>query len=134
VKLHRTVTHNLHFFSLVPLVNVLILVLAYFSLSHSFILQPGVSVSLPLSPFALGPKKNTQIIHITAGPQPILYFRDKRVTTEELAKTLAEEKPQESTLIIRADRAVPYDIISTISNIGLRHGYSVALAGNSPQS
>lgn len=133
MKLQRTVSHNLHFFSLVPLVNVLIVVLAYFSLSHSFILQPGVSVALPLSPFALGPRKNTQVIHITQGSTPILYFRDRRVTTEELSNYLSENKPPESTLIIRAERTVPFDIISTVMNIGLQHGYSVALAGNSPQ-
>ena len=55
---------------MLPLVNVLFLVLAIFALSSRFVLQPGISVALPVSPFTLGPQQNPEIVSVTAAPTP----------------------------------------------------------------
>ena len=131
MKLHRTVRYNPEFFNLIPLVNVLVLVLAFATLSRTFVLQPGVSVTLPFSSFALGPQRDSQIVNIQAGAIPIIYFQDRKVTAGELDAMLAAKGNREHSLIIRADRKASYDVVSQVMNIGLKRGYSVALAASS---
>ncbi|MEI6350177.1 MAG: biopolymer transporter ExbD [Verrucomicrobiota bacterium] len=131
MKLHRTVKYSPELYLLVPLANVLFLLLAFVTLSKTFILQPGLSVVLPFSSFALGPERTPQIVSITAGAIPVIYFQDEKVTADELDQKLSQGTARDRSLIIRADRAVPYDTVSRVMNIGLQRGYSVAVAASS---
>ena len=131
MKLHRTARYNPELFNLIPLINVLFLVLAYATLSRAFIVQPGLSVNLPVSPFALSLQRHPQIVSITAGAIPSIYFHDKRVELAELEEMLGQPEIKDRSLIIRADRAVPYEFVSNVMNLGLRRGYSVAVAATS---
>ena len=128
MKLHRTTRYNPELFNLIPLINVLFLTLAFAALSQSFIVQPGLSVVLPVSSFALSPERHPQIVSITAGALPTIYFRDKKVALDKLESLLSEPNIKDRSLIIRADKAVPYDLVSNVMNIGLRRGFSVAVA------
>ena len=128
MKLHRTTRSNPELFNLIPLINVLFLTLAFAALSQSFIVQPGLSVVLPVSSFALSPERHPQIVSITAGALPTIYFRDKKVALDKLESLLSEPNIKDRSLIIRADKAVPYDLVSNVMNIGLRRGFSVAVA------
>jgi len=128
MKLHRTTRYNPELFNLIPLINVLFLTLAFAALSQSFIVQPGLSVVLPVSSFALSPERHPQIVSITAGALPTIYFRDKKVELDKLEALLSEPNIKDRSLIIRADKAVPYDLVSNVMNIGLRRGFSVAVA------
>jgi len=130
MKLHRTVSYNPELLNLIPLVTVLFLVLALVTLSNTFVLQPGISVTLPFSSFALGPQHHPQIVSITADACPIVYFHDEKITIQELNRKLSQGTPGERSLIIRADKAVPYDVVSEVMNIGLQRGYSVAIAAS----
>jgi len=132
MKLHRTARYNPELFNLIPLINVLFLALAFATLSQSFILQPGLSVVLPVSSFALSPQRHPQIVSITGGALPTMYFQDKKVELGELEALLSEPKIKDRSLIIRADRAVPYELVSNVMNLGLRQGYTVAVAATSP--
>jgi len=122
MKLSRTVNYNPALFNLIPLVNVLFLLLIFFALSTTFVLQPGISVTLPYSSFALSPQRNPQVVSITAGPA--IFFHDERLSIEELRKSLADSG------IIKADRDTPYDLIMKIMNDALQLGFSVVLATN----
>ena len=131
MKLHRTVKYNPELFNLIPLINVLFLTLAFAALSQSFIVQPGLSVVLPVSSFALTPQRHPQIVSITAGALPTVYFEDKKVELQELDERLSRSEAKDRSLIIRADRAVPYELVSAVMNLGLRRGYLVAVAATS---
>jgi biopolymer transport protein ExbD len=133
MKLTRTVSHNPAIFGLIPFVNVLFLVLMFFTLSSRFVLQPGIGVSLPVSAFTLGPQRNPQILSITSGPVPKIYFRDRALALGELGAALRAERGKDRTLIVRADRLTPYDLIVQVTNVGLQAGFSVVLA-TSPSS
>ena len=128
MKLSRTVNYNPALFNLIPLVNVLFLLLIFFALSTTFVLQPGISVTLPYSSFALSPQRNPQIVSITAGPA--IFFHDERLSIEELRKNLSDSGIKNRTLIIKADRDTPYDLIMKIMNDALQLGFSVVLATN----
>jgi biopolymer transport protein ExbD len=119
VKLIRTVQFHPALFHVLPIINVL---------SSRFVLQPGISVALPVSSFTLGPQQHPEIISITAAPVPTIYFRDHQVSVEELEHQLSAGGVKQRSLILKADRNTPYDLVMRITNLGLRQGFSVVLA------
>jgi biopolymer transport protein ExbD len=133
MKLSRTVTHNPALFNLVPLVNVVFLLLIFFALSTTFVLQPGIAVTLPYSSYSLAPQRNPLIVSITSAPSQAIYFRDQKVTLEDLNKSLSDSRIKNKTLIIKADRSTSWDLIWRITNEGLQQGYSVVYATSEKQ-
>jgi biopolymer transport protein ExbD len=132
MKLVRTFQFRVELFHVLPLVNVLFLALLLFALSSRFTLQPGLSLSLPASPFTLAPQLNPLVLSITAAPLPTLYLREERVTLEELDVLLQDRQLAGRPLVIRADRATRYETITEVSNVCLRRGFAVALAFSAP--
>jgi len=128
VKLRRTLQFSLGLLSVVPLINVLFLVVIFFAVGTRFVLQPGMAVSLPVSSFTLPPQTSPQIVSITAAPVPAIYHADRKITLEELGPLLNGERTASRSLVIKADRATPYELVVDVMNVGLEHGYSVILA------
>lgn len=129
MKLTRTQEFHFGWMGLVPMVNIVFLLIFFLLLSSNFILQPGISVALPLSRFTLGPQVNPQIISITGGGVPAVYFRDQKVPFNQLAPLLDEAKREGRPVIIKADRLTPYELVIAVTNAALEHGItSVSLA------
>jgi len=134
MKLTRTINYNFGWLLLVALVNVAFLLVFFLLLSSNFILQQGISVSMPFSRFTLGPQANQQIISITGGAVPAIYYRDQRVTMEQLGPLLDAAKREGLSIIIKADRSASYETVAEVTNAALEHGIiSVSLAGASPR-
>jgi biopolymer transport protein ExbD len=131
MKLTRTLKFNPALFGIIPLINVIFLVVLFFTLSSRFVLQPGLAVTLPASSFTLGPRVEAQIVSVTAAPVPAIYHRDQRVSLEELRQRLADTKVRERSLIIKADKSTPYDLVVRITDEALKLGFSVILATDS---
>ncbi|MBV8587052.1 MAG: biopolymer transporter ExbD [Verrucomicrobia bacterium] len=132
MKLKRTVQLNTALILIVPILDIVFLILLLFLISGTLLARPGIKVTLPFSKFALSPEKSPLILTVTAGPLPEIFFRDQRVTPEELAAQLAKENPAEKSVIIRADRLAPQGSVVDVLNICLDRGFSVSLA-TSPQ-
>ncbi|HEV7866854.1 MAG TPA: biopolymer transporter ExbD [Chthoniobacteraceae bacterium] len=128
MKLTRSFQIHPALFNVIPLVNVIFLVLVFFALSSRFVLQPGMAVSLPVSAFTLGPQMDAKIVSVTAAPVPTIYFLDQKMTLEELRQQLTAHRGRERSLIVKADRGTPYDLVMQIMNEGLKLGFSVVLA------
>ena len=134
MKLHRTINFNFGWIVLVALVDVAFLLVFFLLLSSNFILQQGISVSMPFSRFTLGPQTSRQIISITGGAVPAIYFQDQRVTMEELGPLLDAAKRRDKSIIIKADRSTSYETVAEVANAALEHGItSVALAATPPR-
>ena len=134
MKLSRTVTYNFSWLVLIGLVDVAFLLVFFLLLSSNFILQQGISVSMPFSRFTLGPQTSRQIISITGGAVPAIYFQDQRVTMEELGPLLDAAKRRDESIIIKADRSTSYETVADVANAALEHGInSVALAATPPR-
>jgi len=134
MKLSRTVTYNFSWLVLIGLVDVAFLLVFFLLLSSNFILQQGISVSMPFSRFTLGPQTSRQIISITGGAVPAIYFQDQRVTMEELGPLLDAAKRRDESIIIKADRSTSYETVAEVANAALEHGInSVALAATPPR-
>jgi biopolymer transport protein ExbD len=133
MKLSRTKDYNFGWLIVLSLVDIVFLLMFFLLLSSNFILQPGISVSLPFSRFTLGPQTNQQIISITGGAAPAIYFRDQRTSLEQLGPLLDEAKREGRSIIIKADRLTPYELVVAVTNAALDHGItSVALAATLP--
>lgn len=133
MKLTRTKQFNFGWLVLFPAIDVVFLLMFFLLLSSNFILQPGISLSLPFSRFALGPQVNQQIISITGGAVPAVYFRDQKISLEQLGPLLDAAKRENRSIIIKADRSTPYETVIAVTNSALEHGISsVALATAPP--
>ena len=131
MKLSRTSQINFGWLYVFPLLDVIFLLIFFFLLSSNFVLQPGISVTVPYSRFLLGPQPNQQIISITGGPNPAIYLRDQKVSLAELGPALDLTKKEGRTIVIKADRQTSYDLVMAVTNAALERGItSVALATN----
>jgi biopolymer transport protein ExbD len=129
MKLSRTKEYHFGWLSVIPMLDIVFLLIFFLLLSSNFILQPGISVSVPLSRFTLGPQINPQIISITGGAVPAIYFRDQKISIEQLGALLDQTKKEGRPIIIKADRLTPYSLVVEVTNLSLEHGIaSVALA------
>jgi biopolymer transport protein ExbD len=134
VKLIRTTNYNFGWLLLIGLVDLAFLLAFFLLLSSNFILQQGISISMPFSRFSLGPQSNQQIISITGGAVPAIYFQDQRVTMEQLGPLLDAAKRKDQSIIIKADRSASYETVAEVTNAALEHGItSVALAATPPR-
>ncbi|HEY6152819.1 MAG TPA: biopolymer transporter ExbD [Candidatus Udaeobacter sp.] len=134
MKLSRTTNYNFGWLLLIGLVDLAFLLAFFLLLSSNFILQQGISISMPFSRFTLGPQSNQQIISITGGAIPAIYFQDQRVTMEQLGPLLDEAKRKDQSIIIKGDRSASYETVAEVTNAALEHGIkSVALAATPPR-
>ena len=133
MKLTRTQSYHFGWLLIFPLLDVVFLLIFFVLLSSNLVLQPGISISLPFSRFTLEPQLDQQIISITGGAVPAIYFRDQKITLEQLGPLLDAAKSEGRSIIIRADRATPYETVVAVTNAALEHGItSVSLATNAP--
>lgn len=134
MKLSRTEQYNFGWLVVFPLIDVVFLLIFFLLLSSNFVFQPGIAVSAPASPFLLGAQQNQQIISITGGAVPAIYFRDQRLSLERLGPLLDVAKRENRSIIIKADRQTPYELVVAVTNAALEHGISsVSLAGAPPK-
>ncbi|MFN2477270.1 MAG: ExbD/TolR family protein [Chthoniobacterales bacterium] len=134
MKLTRTQEFHFGWLGLVTMLNIVFLLIFFVLLSSNFVLQPGISVALPLSRFSLGPQVNPQIVSITGGAVPAIYFRDQKVALDQLGPLLDSAKRDGRPIIIKADRLTPYELVMSVTNAALEHGItSVSLATAPPR-
>ncbi|HEU0209316.1 MAG TPA: biopolymer transporter ExbD [Candidatus Udaeobacter sp.] len=134
MKLTRTTSYNFGWLLLIGLIDLAFLLAFFLLLSSNFLLQQGISISMPVSRFTLGPKNNQQIISITGGAVPAVYFQDQRVTVAQLGQLLDAAKRKDQSIIIKADRSASYETVAEVTNAALEHGItSVALGAAAPR-
>ena len=106
----------------IPLVNVVLLLLFFFMINSSFVLQPGVVVNLPASTFTSGAPYAAMVV--TLSQEGLVFFNDERRTLEGLAPAFAQaayDHP-DTALIIEADDRVQNGTIIQIYNMAMSAG------------
>jgi biopolymer transport protein ExbD len=68
---------------------------------------------------------------VTGAPLPQIYYDHNVVTPGELEEALRAGH-KTGSLIIKADRLAPYDLLVKIMTIGVRCGFTVVLATATP--
>ena len=116
-----------------PALAALLSLVFFLLLGGSFTLQPGIELKVPDSPFLLLPQHDPQVVSVTGAPLPQIYFDRQVVTPVELEAALKKGR-RAGSLIIKADRLAPYDLLLRIMTIGADCGYAVVLASVPPGS
>jgi len=84
-----------------PLIDVVFQQLIYFMLTSSFILQPGIRISLPKA--ASSKQLSTSMLVITLTKDHVVYWNDEVVTLRELRERFTRTGTHKPVLI-RSDR------------------------------
>lgn len=108
----KTTSQPLSAFSYSSLTDIVMLLLIFFLISSSFVVQSGVKIKLP------GSKLNEQglmakyVVSVTANGE--VYVGNKMVAIDALPGELSLLRSgdmEDTNLIIRADRAVPIELV-----------------------
>lgn len=84
-----------------PLIDVMFLLLIFFMLTSNFIIQPGISVSLPKVITSEVLSSENMVITLTA--QDLLFLNDQPITINDLTARLKEAARDKKTVLLRAD-------------------------------
>jgi len=128
VKLARTPAPAPALIFIAPALDVVLSLIFFLLLSTSFLLQPGVAVSVPDSPFLLAPQRDPQVVSITAAPLSSVYFDNAQVSFEHLREKLAAQRGRKRPVIIKADRQAPFEQIARVMTIALELGFPTVVA------
>ncbi len=133
MKIQRTTGLHPALMFIAPSLNVVLLLVFYIILSTSFLLQPGVMVDVPQSPFLLAPQRNPLIISIAAAPLSSIYFENDAVTFDELRTKLKEYGGRNHTVIIKTDRRSAVEQLAQVMTVSLSLGYPTVIATSEEQ-
>lgn len=128
MKLVRTAEPHPALIFVAPALDVVLILVFFLLLSTSFLLQPGVAVAVPDSPFLLAPQRDPQVISVTAAPTSAVYFENQQVSFETLRTRLESQRGRKRTIVIKADRLAPFDLIAHVMTVSLELGYPTVIA------
>jgi biopolymer transport protein ExbD len=128
MKLRRSPTIPAALLFAIPAIQLPLLLIFFVLLGASFLLQPGVSVSLPDSPFVLSPRRSPKVVTISPPPSSAIFFDNRQTDLEGLKSALEPFRGRPQTIVIRADRRVLYDRVMAVMNAALEMGFPVVLA------
>ena len=128
MKLVRTAEPHPALIFVAPALDVVLILVFFLVLSTSFLLQPGVAVSVPDSPFLLAPQRDPQVVSVTAAPTSAVYFENQQVSFEVLKNRLESQRGRKRTVVIKADRLASFDLIARVMAVSLELGYPTVVA------
>lgn len=111
-----------------PVLNVLLVLLIFFLLGSTFVIQSGITVKLPPSGSRLNGFERAHVITVSPAGQNPYYLDGKSVTLDELKTGLVAKKNEGRRAIIHADEMAPFGRVQQVSNLVLALGYEVAYA------
>lgn len=111
-----------------PVLNLMLVLLIFFLLGSSFVIQSGVSVKLPQSPSRLTSFDRAQVITVTASGENPFYFNGRPVTLDQLRLGLEDKKREGRKAIVHPDEMAPFGRAQQAFNVALSLGYEVAYA------
>ena len=115
------------------MIDVVFLLLLFFMLSSTFVIQTGITVNLPRAVTVERPVRKDLILIIDRKRR--IFLDNRQVPFESLWGMLIEEMRMqpEGTLIIRADRDVPHGLVVRVMDVAKQAGASrIAIATASP--
>ncbi len=97
--------------NLTPMVDMLFLILLFFLVTSSFIEQPNIKLELPSTKYASTSKIEERVLTISQDGK--LFFQNEPVERKNLVTVLknAFSKHDDRTLVLRADKNVPYGVV-----------------------
>lgn len=113
----------------VPLADVVLLLLVFFLLNSSFVIQPAIRMELPAAPLRDGAPYGGMIVTLTQ--EGMIFFNDQRTTWEGLRSAFARAAHDHpgDPLIVEADGRVSHGTLIRVYRMAMTAGIrEVALA------
>ncbi|NCD32173.1 MAG: biopolymer transporter ExbD [Spartobacteria bacterium] len=112
-----------------PFIDLALLLFLFFMLTHMMILRPGIKLELPEAPFISGANYEAMVLFATQ--EGYFFFGDERTPLEGLEAAFAQavHRNPDATLLIEADKRVPYDTLVHIYNKAHRAGIRDVVLG-----
>ncbi len=86
-----------------PLIDVIFLLLIFFMLTSSFIMQPGIKVNLPGAITGkIAPRENLEIL---INAKDHIYISKKRISLKELSSRLRTAEKTNTPVLIKSDKS-----------------------------
>ncbi len=101
-KRHMELEHGLKQIDIVPLINMVLLLLIFFILTPSFIMQSGIKVDLPRAVTSEVVKYEN--VEVVISSENVIYINGKIVTLQELKTLLKQTAKAKGSILIKADR------------------------------
>ena len=113
---------RIHTFSAIGLTDIVMLLLIFFLLSSTFILQPGIKVDLPEAQVTETVEQET--LTVTIPISGAVYLNDQPVSLAELPARLMQElaRGADKDIILRADEDIPFRRAVEVMDVAKRVG------------
>jgi biopolymer transport protein ExbD len=118
---------------LAPMLNTVLLLLVFFFLGSSFMVQSGVPVVLPTSPSRLVGFDRADIITVPAGAEGQVYYNGVAMPIADLPNALYQGRSTSRRVMIYADARASHGWVMRVSSVALAAGLEVAV-GTSAES
>lgn len=128
MKLESQIALTPRFLHVVPFLGVVLLLLTFFLLGSSTVMQSGIRVQPPTSSSLLEPMPHAHVVTVTAGAEPVIFFDEKAVTLLELDRELGLAPRDNRQVLLRADEFAAHGWVVRVSEVALRRGFDVVHA------
>jgi biopolymer transport protein ExbD len=119
MKLQSTIRVRPDFLYLAPLLNIVLLMMVFFLLNSSLVVQSGFRVDLPVSGSSLKPVERAHVVTITAGDVPRVLLNSQETAVGDLPGRLAElkkESRESRYVIVNADSNAAHGLWQRVIN------------------
>lgn len=109
-------------YSAISLSDIVLLLLIFFLLTSSFMVQPGIKVKLPKA--ASGAQDDADKVYLTVTQRERLYLNQEPVSRDELAAKLRQifSKTPDKLVVIRADKDLSLEATIRVIDIAKMAG------------
>lgn len=107
---------------IVPVINVILLLLAFFILTCGFVIQPAITIDLPRA--VTSEAVNPENIEMVVTAQGAVYLDGTIINAQEMKGLFRQIAKRNSSLMIKADKNASLDRIVQISDMAREQGIS----------
>jgi biopolymer transport protein ExbD len=136
MRLLRSPASDARFLELAPVANVVLLLVFFFLLSWSFVLQPGIEVRLPVTSFPTTSPQGRHVVSLKAagGEQVLMFFDEMSVDEDALKAKLAAAADERFAdwITLNADESVPQGRVQQVAALAMQKGFRVTVATQRP--
>jgi biopolymer transport protein ExbD len=121
--------------NLTSLIDVLFILIIFFTVSSTFLEQAGIELKLPEAESSQSHTAQKVIIYVGAGEQ--MFLNDKPVTLENLAQSVESliSAQTDKSVVLNADEHVAHGLIIKIMDRLRKRGiYKIVISTNKPAS
>ena len=135
MKLELTLPERPGFLHAVPLFNLFALLMMFFVLGPSMVLQSGVAVELPPSRFQMDRFSDAPVVTLGPGNPARIHFGREATTIEGLNRLLDENRGGKSgAVLLRTDAGTPVGVEREVAELILKKGFRLMMVGRPVQA